>query len=81
MIFYVGTNNDKLLIQCDEQQKEIAYLKICSQRAKEEYDAELRKMKEIIKDKASECESVANNAKREKEIMERESERIKQQIK
>lgn len=35
MIFYVGTSNDKLIIQCDEQQKEIAYLKISGQREKE----------------------------------------------
>jgi len=35
VIFYLGNNNDKLIIDCDEKQKEIAFLKICTQKFKE----------------------------------------------
>ena len=73
VIFYVGTNNDKLLIQCDQQQKQIALLKSSLKKQKDEYETEMKKMKEILNDKKSECESISKNSKREVDMIEQEN--------
>jgi translation initiation factor 2 beta subunit (eIF-2beta)/eIF-5 len=56
-------------------------LKISSQRAKDEYEAEIKRLKGLLEDKAAECESISRNAKREVELVQQENERIKVQVK
>jgi chromosome segregation ATPase len=81
VIYYITGDRDHLKEECASLHVEIGALTVNFTKEMEVLAAEVRKLKEIIKDKESECDSIARTLKKEKEIYEQENERMNYQLK
>jgi hypothetical protein len=81
VVVFMGRENDTLKAELAAYRSETTLILASTQREKESLEAELRKHKELLKDKASECESIARSGKRERELLELENDRLRNQLK
>jgi vacuolar-type H+-ATPase subunit I/STV1 len=81
VIYYLTGDRDILKEECASLHMELGVITVSFGKEKEAFEADIRKLREIIKDKESECLSLAKNLRKEKEIFEQEHERLNYQLK